>query len=294
MHTYTALYDTRQDAEAAQQELKRLGVVEADGSNLADKTAFAGQSGAQSGSAGQSDGLWSGFKGALPPDNDRRIFEEGVRQGGYLLTVNVDDQNADQVHDLLERTNAVDIDEREAQYRQTGVLPPSGMNAQETTSGRTEGLTGGAQAQGSASGQAQGFAPQQGAVGGEQHIPIVEEQVRVGKREISRGGVRVRSYVVETPVHEQVRLREEHVEVERRPVNQSVSAANLATGDLLQGRSVEVTETVEEAVVAKDARIVEEVVVRKDATERVETIDDTVRHTEVEVERLDPSKGSAR
>src|SRR5437764_3366736 len=50
-------------------------------------------------------------------------------------------------------------------------------------------------------------------------IPVVEEQLKVGKREVQRGGVRVFSRVVETPVNESVNLREEHVNVERRPVN---------------------------------------------------------------------------
>lgn len=117
-------------------------------------------------------------------------------------------------------------------------------------------------------------------------IPIYEEQLLVGKREVARGGARVRSYVVETPVHEQVRLREEHVEVERRPVNQPISAAD---GDVFRERSIEMTETAEEAVVSKSTRIVEEVGLRKDVGERTETVTDSVHHTEVEVERLEES-----
>jgi len=48
--------------------------------------------------------------------------------------------------------------------------------------------------------------------------------------------------------------------------------------------TIEVTETDEEAVVRKHARVVEEVVVRKDVQEHTETVRDTVRRTEVEVE----------
>ena len=44
------------------------------------------------------------------------------------------------------------------------------------------------------------------------------------------------------------------------------------------------TETDEEAVVAKTARVVEEVVIRKDVTEEAHTVRDTVRRTEIEVE----------
>jgi len=51
-----------------------------------------------------------------------------------------------------------------------------------------------------------------------------------------------------------------------------------------QERTVEVTETAEEPVVRKQARVVEEVVVGKEQEERTETVRDTVRRTEVEVE----------
>src|SRR4029450_5759590 len=90
-----------------------------------------------------------------------------------------------------------------------------------------------------------------GARQGEEAIPIVEEQLRVSKREVDRGRVRVRSYVVETPVQEQVTLREEHVDVERRAVDRPVTDAD----HLLQERVVEATETDEEAVLSKEARV---------------------------------------
>ncbi|MFL6606496.1 MAG: YsnF/AvaK domain-containing protein [Steroidobacteraceae bacterium] len=116
-------------------------------------------------------------------------------------------------------------------------------------------------------------------------IPVVEEQLRVGKREVNRGSVRVRSYIVEEPVHEEVRLREERVDVERRPVNSPARpVAKGSPEDLLQERTVEVSETAEQAVVGKEARITEEVVVSKNANERVQQIDETVRRTKVEVE----------
>jgi uncharacterized protein (TIGR02271 family) len=87
--------------------------------------------------------------------------------------------------------------------------------------------------------------------------------------------------VVERPVEEQVRLRQEHVDVERRPVNRPVTGSE----NLFQDRTIEATERDEEAVVSKQARVVEEVVVRKDVTEEVENVRDTVRRTEVEVDR---------
>lgn len=119
-----------------------------------------------------------------------------------------------------------------------------------------------------------------GTVQGEERIPIVEERLTVGKREVERGRVRVRSYVVETPVQEQVSLHQEHVEVERRAVDRPVTDADR----LFQERTIEAVETAEEAVVAKEARVTEELVVRKEAEDRVQTVQDKVRRTEVEIE----------
>ena len=114
-------------------------------------------------------------------------------------------------------------------------------------------------------------------------IPVVEEELRVGKREVEKGGVRVTSNVTETPVEEEVRLREERINVERRPVNRPVSNADNA----FQSGTIEVTESAEEAVVAKNARVVEEVVVNKDVQERTERVQDTLHRTDVDVEPVE-------
>ncbi len=114
-------------------------------------------------------------------------------------------------------------------------------------------------------------------------IPVAEEELRVGTREVDRGGVRVNVDVEETPVEEQVNLREETVRVERRAVDRPVSDADAAT---FQEGTFEVRETDEEAIVDKQARVVEEVVIEKDVEERTETIQDTVRRTGVDVQEI--------
>lgn len=124
--------------------------------------------------------------------------------------------------------------------------------------------------------------------GGEARVPVVEEELKVGKREVERGGVRVQTSVQEKPVEEQVSLREEHVRVERRPVDRPATQEDV--NQALHGRTVEVRERSEQPVVQKEARVVEEVVVGKEATQRTETIRDTVRRTDVEVEQVDTNK----
>jgi uncharacterized protein (TIGR02271 family) len=118
-------------------------------------------------------------------------------------------------------------------------------------------------------------------------VPVVEEELRVGKREVEGGGVRVRTRVVERPVEEAVRLREERVNVERRPVNRPVSEADL---NAFREGTFELRERSEEAVVDKKARVVEEVAINKEVGERTETVRDTVRSTDVDVQETGGTK----
>ncbi|WP_263385765.1 YsnF/AvaK domain-containing protein [Granulicella arctica] len=125
------------------------------------------------------------------------------------------------------------------------------------------------------------------AATGETAIPIVDEELVVGKRTVDQGGVRVYRRVIDIPVEKSVNLREEHVVIDRRPVVRAVTAEDLA----LQGeQTIELTETAEEAVITKKAFVVEEVRVGKEASERTEHIQDTVRHTEVELEEINPEE----
>ena len=256
--TITALFDSRSDAEAAKARLQEAS-VDISGLSIADQSSQGYN--ATGYSSHEDKGIWASIKGAFLPDEDRHHYEEGVRRGGYLLSGEVDDDEAEEAIRVLDNASSVDIDGRANDWRASGW-----DYAAPAAAGALSGLTG---------------ESSYGETGNEQSIPIVEESLRVGKREVDRGGVRVRSYVVETPVSEQVNLREENVSVERRRVDQPLSAAD---GDAFRERTIEMTETAEEAVVAKDARVVEEVIVRKDVDNRTETVSDTVRHTEVEVD----------
>lgn len=123
---------------------------------------------------------------------------------------------------------------------------------------------------------------------GDAVIPVVEEELVVGKRNVERGGVRVFTRVVEMPAEEKVVLREEHATVKRHAVNRPISGAEL---DSLQDQSIEIRGMAEEAVVAKSARVVEEVRVGKESSERTQQIKDTVRKTKVEVDEIGEDGG---
>jgi uncharacterized protein (TIGR02271 family) len=264
--TITALFDSRQDAEAAKARLQNAR-VQAEHVSIHDKsTAGLQESGY---STHQDPGMWASIKNAFLPDEDRHTYEEGVRRGGVLLTADVDDDRVDEVVRVLEEANTIDIDDRSQQWRSSGWdYPAAGAAIGGTSALGALGATG---------------TSDRGPAGSdrEEVIPIVEEQLVVGKRDVSRGGVRVRSYVTEVPVHEQVRLREEHVSVERRTVDQPLSDGG---ADAFRERTIDVTATSEEAVIGKHAHVVEEVIVSKTAEERIEDVSETVRRTEVEVD----------
>jgi uncharacterized protein (TIGR02271 family) len=110
-------------------------------------------------------------------------------------------------------------------------------------------------------------------------VPVVEEQLQVGKREVDLGEVEIRRRVVEEQQSVPVTLRHEEVTVEQvgtptRPLRPGEEA--------FQEGTIRVGVRGEEAVVAKDTVVTGEVVVEKDVTQEQRTVNDTVRRTEVD------------
>lgn len=294
--TITALFESRVEADRAVNELIRdLGMSRANISLVAREATTA----TTSASTGQEEtGFWSSLKEMFMPDDDRATYAEGVSRGGIMISVQAEESQIEQTETVLERNGAVDLNEREAQWRQegwtggaTGAMVGTvsdgtqtgvaAMPVSTTTSGTSANPPGTMLSRGVdnvAETNVSGAAATQ--LQGEEAIPIVEERLKVGKREVSGGRVRVRSYVVEKPVQEQVSLHQESVDVQRRSVDRPVTDAE----NLFAERTIEAVETREEAVVAKEARVKEELIISKTAEDRVETINDTVRPTEVTVD----------
>ncbi len=253
--TVVGLFETRAEAEAALNDLISSGFSSSD----IDLKA-AGYGGG---------GLISELEGEGVPSADAKLYSEGVSAGDALEIAHTSDDRAMLAQEIMNRHGALDI--HDAFTQRSGTL---------TTGMADAGLVGaGAAASTLSSGTAT-----TGTVnaGDEAVIPVIEEELAVGKRQIQRGGVRVFQRVTERPVQESVSLHEEHVTIERVAVDRPVTSADAA----FREGTIEVTETAEVPVVAKDARVVEEVVVGKTATDRVETISDTVRRTDVEVEEI--------
>ena len=117
----------------------------------------------------------------------------------------------------------------------------------------------------------------------DQVIPVVEEELVVGKAVREGGTIRVKSRVVTDTVGEDVTLRKEHVDVDRVNVNREIDPARADA--LFEDKTIEVTERSEEAVVGKTARVTGEVRVDKDVDVETKHVEGTVRRTEVDVDR---------
>jgi uncharacterized protein (TIGR02271 family) len=201
------------------------------------------------------------FSNLFGSDSDSAAgnYSEAVRRGSSVVAVDAeDDAQLDQAREIMQDMGSVDVEARVDQWKQqgwTGFDP----NSEPLTENELERER--------------------------QAVPVVQEELQVGKRAVDVGGLRVIKRVSETPVSEIVNLREEHATIERRPVDRPATEADFAN---FQEGTLEVRETAEEAIVGKTARVVEEVVVGKEETERSETIEDTVRRTDVDVERIPP------
>ena len=269
--TLTAMYDTQAEATAAQSKLLALGIPAA-----SIKILPGSQTGTTTTATKPDEGFWGSMKEIFMPDEDRHAYSEGLSRGGTMLSVTVDEAHVEEAYDIIEEHGSVDLDEREATWRKEGWAG----QATGTTAAAAAGSTTGATAM-RAEGASQAVAAHGVAQTGTESIPVVEESLNVGKRMVESGRVRVRSYAVEETVNETVTLHDETVHVDRRVVDRAVTPGDMA---LFEDKVIEATEMREQAVVSKEARVVGEVGLRKDATQRTETVSDTVRRTEVEVE----------
>lgn len=180
--------------------------------------------------------LMQGTNPGLPgSDPDSAAYNEALRRGGTVLLAQVDGAQVETAAESLEKNGAVDLDRREQDWHASGW---TGASAAASAAPNDE-------------------------------IRVLEERLVIGKRDVSRGTVRVRVHVREVPVEVPVTLREEHAVVERHPVNRPATPAD---ADVFQPKVLEAVEMAEQPVVSKEV------------VERVETVRDTVRRTEVEVD----------
>lgn len=275
--TIVAVFDDRTQAQTAARRLEEAGV-----SSSAIRIQNTSDD-ASSGERHEGGGIRSFFAelfgiGAGKGDDDDDYsghYAEAVRRGSTVITVQAEgDAQVGMATDVLEDCGAIDIDERLEQWR------GAGYEGYDETRQPTAAETMASERQPAAREDETGT-----------RMPVVQEDLKIGKREVARGRVRVHRRVVETPVEEQVALREERAVVDRRAVDRPATPADM---DALKDETIEFTESAEEPVVEKTARVVEEVQLGKRVEERKATVRDTVRRTEVEVENATASGGGSQ
>ncbi|WP_207426226.1 YsnF/AvaK domain-containing protein [Pedobacter sp. SYSU D00535] len=208
------------------------------------------------------------FSNLFGNDNDEaRNYAEVARRGSTITVYAENRSEAERAAEILDQAGAVDVDERIAQYRSSTDYGDLNKNSMGNTSLNT----------------GDAYTDRNLDDMTNRKIPVIEENLEVGKREVESGGTRLHSRIVEKPVEEHVRLRNERVTVERNPVNREASQADF---DTFREGTVEFKEHKEIPVVNKEARVVEEVSLNKEVEERDETIRDTVKRTEVDVDKL--------
>ena len=194
-------------------------------------------------------------------DDEARFYTEGARRGGSIVIARVHDDDVERAADIMGAANPVRYEDREKDYLADYDESATAYTADEVEANRTR------------------YADQAA-----QRLQEVEEHMKIGKREVVRGGVRVRKYV-ETDIEEEtLRLREEHVEVDRTAVNRKLTPAEADAA--FEEQTVELVERAEEAVVEKEAVVTGEVSVGKEVNVREETVGGEVRRTRIEVEQI--------
>jgi stress response protein YsnF len=247
--TVIGFYDSVEDARRAVNQLEQTGISRSS-IDLSENTGTGTVAADRDRSGDGENGLTRFFKNLFGDDDEADRYSRVGNSSRCIVTVHArSEDEAERAADILDSCGAIDVDERARNYNNI-------------SSDRTRDMDDRREAT----------------------IPRVQENLEVGKRTEERGAVRVRSRIVERPVEEHVRLREEHINVEREPVNRPVSMDDARN---FQEQNIELTERSEVPVVNKEARVVEEIRVSKDVTERDETIRDSVRETEVDVDRQD-------
>lgn len=250
-NTVVGVFDDYTEAEATRSELLESGFRE-------EQVRLSERSTPDAGSTPRREGVgfWDSvreFFGAY--DEDSAYYEEASRRGGAVITVSSDRDNLDTAVNIIQQHHPVDIDKRAQEWRKSGWQGPQAGSAYGGESTKKQ-----------------------------ERIPIAEEKLKVGKRKEQRGGVRIYSHTHEQPVEKDIHLTEERVNVKRQAADRPADDA------AFKERSFEVTESREEPVVQKESRVTEEVVIDKDVEHRDETIRDTVRKQEVEVEDANRSR----
>jgi hypothetical protein len=106
--TLIAMFDHRVEAEATRARLVAAAIAPG---------RIGIHAGGASAPAADGTGLWTEMLGLLVPEEDRQVVHEGVRRGGTLLTVEVEDDQADAAAGIIDAAHPVDLHVRKAAWQ---------------------------------------------------------------------------------------------------------------------------------------------------------------------------------
>jgi uncharacterized protein (TIGR02271 family) len=256
-----AFYDREGKAREAAHALERSGFVSSDinvlnGESFTDKDVRDGN-------------VWQRIFGRNVSDQESSVYRRTISSGGAALTLRTPDTEVDRAMKILNVHGPMNLHDRSSSTTSSAGTSATSSTATSAASVPTE---------------------TRGLETGEEVVRLAEEQVEIGKRQIMTGKSRIRRFVTEKPVQQQVTLHEERCEVARREVTDPKLSRDVDWKD----RIIEVVETSEQPVVTKTAHIAEEVVIRRRGSDRVETVRDTVRRQQLEVERVSDVSSDVR
>jgi uncharacterized protein (TIGR02271 family) len=249
------LFDSAEHADAARANLKHAGFLESDISTVSANSL------PRSGTALREPGLWQRLFGRGIEEHEASVYAKAVESGGVVLTLRAAQEDIPKAMGILNQHNVIDVKDRAID---TGV-----SRAQGTPLGGPGPVPVPAK-------------PITADLGKQQVMRLAEEHLEVGKRLVEGGTTRIRRFVTQQQVEQKVALHDEHAEVIRRAVEDPSYVKDVDWSD----QTVEIRETAEEPIVSKNARVAEEIVIGKTGSDRVETIRDTVRKQQAQVERI--------
>jgi uncharacterized protein (TIGR02271 family) len=256
------LFDTAEHADAARRNMETAGFPASEMSVVSKMTL---------GGAGQilsEPGLWHRLFGRDVAQHEATVYGRAVELGGVVLTVRVPEREAAKALGILNAHHVVDVKERAVQ--QGLIAAVSAVKAAMPVASPLKTAAAGALAR-------------------EEVFRLAEEEFTVAKQLVQEGTTRIRRFVTEKPVEAQITLHEEHVEVVRRAVDDPSSIQDIDWTD----KTIEISDTFEKAVVSKSAHIAEEVLIRKEGQDHIETVRDTVRRQQIEIDQV-PAEDQSR
>lgn len=259
------LFDSAIQAEAAKRNLVKAGFSDRDISLIS------GERLQEEGHSIRHPSIWQRLFGHSVDKEQADVYTRAMDKGGVVLTIRTEEEKLARAMTILHSHDSVDVPSRMQSSVENGTTAP-GINP--TTAGQQfAGETNDRQVE-----------PRRTSLTGDESeadiLRLAEEQVQVGKRLVSEGSTRVRRYTVTDTVSEDISLHEQHADIFRRSVNEPALAGEVDWSE----KTVEVAETHEQPVINKTTHVKEEVVVRTDGSDRTETINDTVRRQEVDID----------